>query len=655
MFRLSDKSINKEGFLNKKSQITIFIIFGLIVLIIFLFLLSSNKEAESNDLKINNLVFELKEGVIKKHILDCVSLVTMDAIKKIGANGGSIYDFEGGGIPFNIENSGEDFIKFNDYGKINFVNYGLKENLICNYENNAFLYPDINDISLNGFDNEYDALCKYNSFYSAYDGFFGMVSLPKLCYYIKDSYCERFARAQPENTGFTIQRQLEDYIEKNLPLCVNFSSFTERLPVNITNETKFPEAKISIYDSEINLVLKYPIKIVFSNQEPIINIYDYQSTFKVRLGLVYNFLYDILSKDAKNINFDISKDFITSRFWRKGIHVKRVSDVCSDCSFPYNYDDIIKVSDSNSFLLDREFIFKSAIRNRRPIIDFIPNIEKNIDTSNPDSFPLDIPILAFDPDDEPVKLFFFSNTIGYNHDRLMYDFNSDESFSGWYEDSNLINLINSFLNSNNRFSLNPIKRRDSSNNKNHDVGILAVDSSGLFDVEKFNIKINDNSHYLSLSNCSKECVLDLCSPGNINANSKDALYRFNSQQECKSFCKNEWCKVSDSSCRIKCNSNDNWYKNLASNKQKNCFDCVYSVVFADQLQKHKDCALMDNPSLPDCLKIKVFDFEIKKSVPDTWVWYNDFNLPDNIPNNQNHKSFLNNSIHPAYIDMTYLN
>ena len=98
--------------------------------------------------------------------------------------------------------------------------------------------------------------------------------------------------------------------------------------VNITTEAK-PSVSVDIHNSEIFIQLKYPVKLSFENQEPITKIIDYQTTLKVRLGLVYNFLHDLLSLDSQEIDFDIKHAYIKSQYYHKGFRLKKIEDNCT--------------------------------------------------------------------------------------------------------------------------------------------------------------------------------------------------------------------------------------------------------------------------------------------------------------------------------------
>jgi hypothetical protein len=582
-----------------KAQITMFVILGLVLLVIFIIILSLVKSLKPKPATVERVLSELETGKIKNHISNCIVDVAMDGLEKLGDNGGVIYDFEGGTIPFGELTPEQDYLNYTYFGKPYHVAYALKQNTVCkNVTYNIPDYPYVdaaqNPVPLSDLNKIYNNIdeCLFASDYSAYDGFFGQNTMSRLCYIIRDSGCESFARGLA--TGLTLQRQLEDYIAKKLPLCVNLDSFSQDMKVDITVESN-PVVQVNIHSSEILVLTKYPLKISFPNQEPVKKIIDYQNTLQVRLGRLYNFIYDIYSKDSKKADFDLDTDFIQSSFFIEGFQVARIKDPCVGCSLVHKYDDIIEVVDTKSFVKTRPFLFRTARENRGPAIDFIPELSVDAKRANFTNYPL----AAYDPDDENVKYYFLA--LGFGNEQCGGPWVSSRSpctatiQTGWCganPDVKDMLLKRGLLRI-------PINMYDSGK---HKVGILAVDDSGLFDYQTFNIIVSDSSatypvEQYCVGNCTDylSTTPDLCVPNIYTVPGK------------LKYC-TDWCDASFNQCNNICllNTNDPFKHDGP------CRDCVLPIVYAQAGHNYITCVGLNKSS---CLSRMNDCFWINISVP----------------------------------------
>jgi len=582
---------------NIKAQITMFVILGLVFLIIFIIILSLVKSLKPNPAAVERVLNDIETGKIKNHISNCIVDVAMDGLEKLGHNGGVIYDFEGGTIPFGELTSEKDYLKYTYFSKPYYVAYALKQNTMCNkmtYDIPDYPYVDpvtqspVELSKLNAIYNKLDK-CLFASDYSAFDGFFGQNTMNRLCYIIRDSGCEGFALGL--ETGLTLQRQLEDYIAKKLPLCINLDSFSQDMNVDITVESD-PVVQVNIHSSEILVLAKYPLKISFPNQEPIKKIMNYQNTLQVRLGRAYNFIYDLYSKDSKKADFNLDNDFIQSSFFSEGFQVKRIKDPCVDCSLIHKYDDIIEVVDTKSLVKTRPFLFRTARENRRPAIDLI--LELSVDAKY--ATLINYPLAAYDPDDENVTYYFLA--LGFGREQCGKDGAFPEppcsvtAQKGWCGANTIIKdkLVIGRL-------VIPIDKYDSGK---HKVGILAVDDSGLFDYQTFKITVSDSSATAPVEDfCIGNCTNYF---SGINNPCIPDIYTYPNKFE--NYC-TAWCDASFNQCNDKCLLN----KGNPFKSDGDCRDCVLPVVHSQANHNYITCVGLDKGSclsrMTDCFWINI--------------------------------------------------
>jgi hypothetical protein len=581
---------------NKKSQITMFVMLGLVLLIIFILLFSLKQKLKPKPVDVDTILNELGSGRIKSHVTTCMSQVAMEGLEKAGANGGFIYDFEGGNIPLNNLVLGQDYLNHTSLGRPYFVAYGLKKNTLCpkiNYSIPSYPYPETKLSDINAI---YNLECRFSSPYAAYDGFYGQNAVAKLCYLIKDSGCKGFAKGS--EIGFTIQKQLEDYIIKRLPLCVNFSAFTDKMTADITAESA-PDIEVNIHDADILLVARYPLKISFEKQEPVTKIISYQATLNVRLGRVYNFLYDILSTDSRDIGFNLDNEFISSSYWLDSLDVNRIRNPCSTCNLPYAYDDIVEVIDRQSLVNGKPFLFRAAVQDRTPALDLIETLNYDFVTTQQ----VDYTLRGFDPDDSEANYIFMSF--------------GPSTTTGWHESDPVYSVI--LENLENGLLKFPIDRKDYGV---HPVGIIVLDDKGLYDYQTFKINITDStSNFDSTPNCTRDCVVFSCSEyGGCtcdNANDWQLGEPYSDHYDCGSqpdlfhqppadYCEKAWCKIAANQCDSECLGH---FADWSDPRNSLCWDCVYPIVHAGDAQTHIDCFTISDKvaclnNMPDCFWVK---------------------------------------------------
>lgn len=616
---------SKKLFVRKpcKAQITLFFILGLIILIIIalLFMLKSSLEPKQTGIK--TILHELEVGRVKNYVVDCISDLSKDAIREVGANGGFIYDFQGGAIPFEQRRLGEHYLNYTFLGRTYFVNYGLKKNSACdviNYSSEGYPYPGASFRELVSLYQNSEP-CMYGSESSIYDGFFGQNVMAKLCYVTRETGCEGFGKGN--YLGLTIQKQIEDYVTARLPGCVNFSAFAERMGVvDITPEAP-PSVLVDIHPSQIIVVVNYPVKIIFENQDPIIQVLKYQAVLNNRFGGLYNFAYHVLSRDSQGIDWDVKRYYVSSHYWLPGFRLSKIINPCSECPFPYNLDSIIEFSDAQSLINGRPLIFRVAIENRRPAIDFIPNQSFDISEGR-----ISIPFVAYDPDDEPLRYYFLSFSPGRNG---LIECSGDEPFSpssdslltgvagshlggakGWCEkDQRILNSL--------PYSLIWAPINDFDVGK-HEVALLAIDESGLFDYQAFMINITRERNEPLLQACYQACqVPDLGMGLNDEECQEICLITAN---DCVEYCHGYFYRYYES-------SNDP-AEPLRIIVDDNCKACVDDILRSPPRYSHNDCSFYSNKeecisNMPDCFWVLE-----NKTIADGSQWsekcFNDYEL-----------------------------
>ncbi|MBN1792685.1 hypothetical protein JW826_03305 [Candidatus Woesearchaeota archaeon] len=539
----------------RKGQITMIVIVGLVLLLTFAILLmlrsgSSGKEPAS----VSKILYELESGLVKDHVTACITKVSSDSVEKFTASGGRLYDFDGGLIPLASLEEGVDYLNYTLGQRTFLVAYGLRENSFCpeiSYAIPDFPYLQSNISSLESVYSSSDD-CVFKHAAADYDGVLGEVTMPKLCSFVQDSSCRTFAKGKV--LGLTVQRQMEDYLERKLPLCVELSNFSEQFNAEISQDGNI-SVHVSIREDDIQIAVDYPFMITFKDIQPISKVVHYQTSLKVRLGRLYNFLYHILSRDAKEPFFDIRTEGHASSFWVPGFELRKIDNPCKDCILPQRQDDLIEVFDDQSALNGKNLIFRVAMQDRRPVLSYIPDeyYDLNPSASTPVSNS-EIQLMAVDPDDTELK----------------YVFMSEGPYGGWREDDNVIYDLDNGMFLKIFFDVN-------NDLGNHPVYVMIKDEDGLFDYQPFYMNVQDTSATLARQqNCVDDC---------------------NNDAYCSDCCE-DWCFISRNFCTSHCLGEFKPY-------QYACLRCVEQVYYSNTPEQHVDClAIADKQGcidqMPDC-------------------------------------------------------
>ena len=302
--------------MNRKSQITLFVIIGILLIFvagIFFFYAKTI---------LTNLPEQEIKGIepINNYIINCIDQTATTAIELAGKQGGYIFESQGGLVKdFSDVYKGKFFIPYTDQNGITYkVAYGISKrerDYGTIYKADTPEYPWI------GFPGDPPN----------YKGLFGDSELPVL--YKKDG-------------PFSIQAEIESYVNNKTAECLDFSVFED---YEITAPENF-KTEVTIAKNDVVISLDYPVQIKTGTQTR--NLNEFNVKKNIRLKAVYDFTKDLINLDNTDISFDIEKS-------SGGIYSDRKEDV-------YEHDDIIIVKDQRSLLGNRPYEFWFARQNRPP-------------------------------------------------------------------------------------------------------------------------------------------------------------------------------------------------------------------------------------------------------------------------------------------------
>jgi len=323
----------------KRSQVTVYIILGIIILfvaILFFYLRGTTEKKIS----VQELVTAQKIPREVRPITNYITTQLDDAAKKglylIGRQGGYIYASQGvPSIPDPVE-EGKDFIVYdknnvNDKHKVSYDIHKLNIDKYNYYFYKPRYYP--------WYYYPYHNFPKSGE-KGSFGGFFGESNLPPL-----------------NGSGQSIQSQLTEFITSYLQDNINLTIFE-----NQGFEINDGEINVSVIigENDVTAFLEYPLGIRKKSDNRITNVSYFYTNPQIRLKKLYNFTDFIINKDITDILFDINnpandKDYIS---------IEKIENA-------YNYDDIIIISDNKSMLYAEPYEFRFARENRYPALRYI--------------------------------------------------------------------------------------------------------------------------------------------------------------------------------------------------------------------------------------------------------------------------------------------
>ncbi len=375
--------------MQKRGQITVFIILGIIIVVAMGLLFAANIGGD-----FSQIIYDTK---VKEYITSCLEQYTNDGLLLIGKQGGKLkldgtgdysletgllYETENYKVPYGIKKSDEELYPLGYPYRGALVENPDKPNYFGNY--------------VTGFDDHLSFLNPLCNWKSDSPNYFNIEGAKKTC--------ETYGR---ENT---VQDNLQRYIKENMVNCEIGTAFPE---YDIETE----EVNISVIIGEDDLIIKaeYPVEVSINGKTKT-KLLDYSINPKIRLKKVHELASHLIGwkdseglginpkGDVTNLFFDIITDAgdleLGCRKANKiekvsclypGMEVSKIYNVCPTCP-DHEFDDILNITDKNSIINGKPFTFLFAIENRRPALDLIDDVSAG-DT---------ITAEGFDPDDGDV-------------------------------------------------------------------------------------------------------------------------------------------------------------------------------------------------------------------------------------------------------------
>jgi len=380
---------------NKRSQITLFIIIGLVILMIFgvsIYFVSLTKSSKTKEESQKILTETIQIAGIKAYVEECLDQSIEEGLLLLGKQGGKIYEHQGGNIVLNK------FVSI-DSSK---VSYGIIKPFLS--EDSIYpppwKYPKEGPIQSSGRgyfgENSFPGLCDFNGLNKPGS----KLRLPCPTYDLPN-----------ENDHSSVQEQLQIFIANKTKSCINFSAIPN-INQNIIEGNISSE--ITMGRSSIDVKLNYPLQFKIAGKEPIVELMEFNSRIQIRLMDMFEIAQDIINKDNNELFFNLKNSKTKLQGYDSFIDINLFKRICNDCGNE-KFDTLLIIQDRKSTLNNTPYIIQFMIENRIPVLDWIGNYPKfdGYDMIILEGETINLTVQGYDPDD--------LDEISYN-------------FKGWKED-----------------------------------------------------------------------------------------------------------------------------------------------------------------------------------------------------------------------------
>lgn len=414
--------MKKKRTSSKKAQVSVYALLGIIIIITITVVVSlaiAISEVRLKQQAEQAVTDYLASANIGYYIYTCLDTSVKQALDEFSKQGGKYTPKQGGyqiltepgqtHIPYN-----ETYLEKTEYFN---VTYSIENTGYCEEVHmNPPEYPYPNT-PLTQIRNTYQPLSGYGpctiTQQLKYSGPFGQNNLTKICYLAGENIDSIGTTPSPCKESFTpilkesAEYQISQRISNLTKSCINFTLISIQGNHNIT-VLNDPLTNISITKDSFISTIQYPFLVKLENREPILIRHTFKYETNLRIIQILRYLTKLITEETQNIFNNIKTDYASiNDFDTENMNLEIIEFTnCEDC--PYKYDKIIKLTDNLSKINEKPLTFYTAIKNRRPAMDYIHKTEadNDIDIAIQQNETIKLEPLGLDPDETKIEYFY---------------------------------------------------------------------------------------------------------------------------------------------------------------------------------------------------------------------------------------------------------
>lgn len=416
----------------RRGQITLFVIIGIIVLILFLFILLIRNVTITQPFNPNAFGTPYDATLIEGYVGTCMDLVSDEAFTKLGQQGGLLYESQGGLHTYSIAHPPvmlapqppAPAVPFQFFATPSSLDWPIHDVSALDRRQPNHVWVSFGLVNDSGYaarppdraPPEYpvantaiadleDALRPWSA--RSRDGPFGQFALPKLCDSTgpnamnplhQNIRCPAYLQPLPLNPvhGPSIQESLTEYVENGMLGCLEQTELESRLGTSV--EIVRPNASVVMTENRVTLDIVLPLAL--GSADGALRFGQFTRQYDVRLYKVYQYLFHLIKAASKRpyFSFNESTNYtsITPHYDGFVVQQQRVRNISSGRQDLF----LVTVTDPYSTVGKTSWAFQFLVQNRRPVLDQYNGL--TLDEMSPADPPVLVVVDAFDPDGESL-------------------------------------------------------------------------------------------------------------------------------------------------------------------------------------------------------------------------------------------------------------
>jgi len=377
--------------MQRNSQVTVFIIIGLLLLFALGMVLFLRNQVNEITLQKNlEAVGDLfrQHGKYHRYVDSCMKHATEEGLFLIGQQGGVIYDYQStGGKKYLGPTNGFVYGKYVLPNKFNDIYYNMSYGITMSQLGSTY-HPDVPFYPY-GLTKLINNPKTINPMYHNMFGNYPRNPFAPLCDYYGENKrgqseavaCETYDSNNNLDLN-SVQEYLEAYIENRTLKCIKL----ERLPELEENKIQMGNitANVTFGEEHVFVNIELPMRIEIGNVKTVVKLREFHVKYNIRLKKIHELVSHLIDKDVNNIFFNMVRHARTlndcrditggnSLCLKPGMKVSKISNVClgTELCEEGNYDDVLVITDEESRMSGRPYTFKIAIENRPPALNLI--------------------------------------------------------------------------------------------------------------------------------------------------------------------------------------------------------------------------------------------------------------------------------------------
>jgi hypothetical protein len=293
----------------------------------FMYYLSQQRQEAVTESQIMQAYSKLSEQAFRFYVETCLDNVLKQGLIILGMQGGYFFENQSGYT----------------YQSSSLMHSGEKISYLIYQDSYPVYYPCISGTAPD--------FCRYKIGQQA---FFGTPQLPSI---------------------ESIKKELENYIVSEIQKCANLSWITQNYPefkrYNFSVNESGLNAEVRFLPNTVSVKLDYPIQLQAGDSNYMSEFLYFTAAASVRFEKIYSVVKYIVDNDAIDLYFNASSQNIQQFALSRGYGLISLNKI------NYAADTIFLITDPQSLQNEGGYLFRFAVKNRPPVLDYISEKGEN--------------------------------------------------------------------------------------------------------------------------------------------------------------------------------------------------------------------------------------------------------------------------------------